>query len=67
MPDLRDKKQAKLRQRKHDHKHHSPGSPNDLPENEAVDSADLPGDIARDISNQGVMSDPKHGEQRLNP
>ena len=67
MPDLRDKKQAKLRARKHDHKHHSPGNPNDLPENEAVDSANLPGDIARDISNQGVMSNPNRGEQPLNP
>jgi hypothetical protein len=67
MPDLRDKKQAKLRERKKAHKHHWPGSPNDMPEKEAVDSTSLPGDIARDISNEGVMSDPKHGEQRLNP
>ena len=65
MPDLRDKRQAKLRARKHQHK--SPGSPNTLPNNEPVDSERLPGDIARDISNDGVQFDPQANDRPLNP
>ena len=65
MPDLRDKRQAKLRARKHKHK--SPGDNNTLPGNEAAMDDRLPDDIARDVSNEGVQHDPNSHEQRLNP
>jgi len=65
MPDLRDKRQAKLRARKHQHK--SPGNPNMLPNNENVENERLPGDVARDISNDGVQYDPQANDQRLAP
>ena len=65
MPDLRDKRQAKLRARKHQHK--SPGSPNTLPNNQTIEHERLPDDIARDISNDGVQYDPQANERRLNP
>ena len=65
MPDLRDKRRAKLRARKHPHK--SPGNNNTLPNNEAFEGEGLPADIARDVSNEGVQSDPRAHERRLNP
>jgi hypothetical protein len=65
MPDLRDKQQAKLRARKQ--KHRSPGNNNALPNTEHLDREGLPGDVARDVSNEGVMDDPKRHERHLNP
>ena len=65
MPDLRDKQKAKARARRHDHK--SPGDNSALPNNEALDGERLPGDVARDIGNDGVAFDPANQQHRSNP
>jgi hypothetical protein len=65
MPDVRDKKQAKARERRQQRKH--PGNNNTLPNNGILDAEATPGDIARDITNDGVQFDPANRERRLNP
>ena len=62
MPDLRE--QRKERKEKRDERVEYkgpgdwPGNNNVLPNNEPADSEDLPGDVARDVSNEGIAQDP---------
>ena len=45
--------------------HKSPGSPNDMPEVSSGGRRDaLPDDVARDISNDGIQSDPAAHERQ---
>lgn len=65
MPDLRDKPQT--RNPRAGQAGTWPGNNSELPNTEPTDAEALPGDVARDVSNEGVASDPKNTEQRLNP
>ncbi|MEO8540170.1 MAG: hypothetical protein ABI577_10560 [bacterium] len=57
MPDLRQKRKAKPHRDRHGHH----GVESQLPNTAPTDSESLPGDVARDISQDGVAYDPGHG------
>jgi len=65
MPDLRNNPQTK--DRRPGQAGTWPGNNSELPNTEPTDSEAMPGDVARDVSNEGVQADPKNKEQRLNP
>lgn len=65
MPDLRDKQKAKARARRHGKR--TPGNNSTLPSNDILDAEGIPGDVARDIGNDGVAFDPANREHRSNP
>jgi hypothetical protein len=44
-----------------------PKVPNDVPEQSSKDRGEIPDDVARDISNEGIQADPGAHERRLNP
>ena len=44
-----------------------PKVPDALPEQPSKDYENLPDDVARDVSNEGIQADPAARERRLNP
>lgn len=63
MPDLRDKRPDQEQGRKDDKVELKgpgdwPGNNNTLPNNDPADSEDLPADIERDVTNEGIAQDP---------
>lgn len=44
-----------------------PKVPDDLPEQPSKERGNIPDDVARDVSNEGIQADPASRERRLNP